>query len=179
MRHLVLLALGCVVFASCAPVPTTEIDSGTALDAGQIDAGQTDAGSHDAGTFDAGHADAGDLRCDGGETFQAARASMLMSCGGFGPMSCHARDPFGGDLDLTEEHAYGSLLNIPATQSIGKTRVIPGDPLNSFLVQKLTNNLTMDEGNPMPQGEGIRWQPPDPAQLKVLECWIARGAPND
>jgi hypothetical protein len=31
----------------------------------------------------------------------------------------------------------------------------------------------------MPHGEGIVWRPPEPARLHVLECWIARGAPND
>jgi hypothetical protein len=60
-----------------------------------------------------------------------------------------------------------------------KQRVAPGDPLGSFLTQKLTNKQGPTEGAPMPQGEGILWHPPDPENLRKLECWILEGAPNN
>jgi hypothetical protein len=122
--------------------------------------------------------DAG-VSCDGGETFTVAQATMLGSCSGFGPMNCHTRSPFDGTLDLTMPNAYSSLVNIPGSAAPDKLRVAPGDPLGSFLVQKLTNTQGPTEGAPMPQGEGILWRPPDPENLRVLECWILQGAQNN
>ena len=117
--------------------------------------------------------------CTGNDTFHAAQAAMLNSCGGGGPFNCHSRAPFGGNLDLTSANAYASLVNVHASIAPNKLRVKPGDPDNSFLVQKLTNKQAKNEGGPMPQGEGIQWQPPSPDKLNTLRCWILRGAPND
>jgi hypothetical protein len=123
--------------------------------------------------------DLGPLSCNGNETFMAAQQAMLSSCSGFGPMSCHMRAPFAGGLDLTMAHAYASLVNVPANGAPGKVRVRPSDPDNSFLVEKLTNTMGPNEGDPMPKGEAITWRPPAPDKLNILRCWISRGAPND
>ena len=152
-------------------------DSGSQHD---LAAPNSDAGPPDARNDSGDHPpDLAQANCQGNETFKAAQAAMLGSCGGFGPMACHSRSPFGGDLDLTPANAYATLVNVRAALAPAKLRVKPGDPDASFLVQKLTNMQAQGEGNPMPQGEGIQWRAPDPAKLNVLRCWIARGAPND
>jgi hypothetical protein len=123
------------------------------------------------------HPDLAGLNCQGNETFQAARAAMLNSCGGY--PSCHMQAIFAGNLDLTDAHAYQDLVNAAASIAPAKLRVKPGDPDGSFLVQKLTNTLGNNEGGPMPRNEGIPWRAPDPAKLSVLKCWIAQGAKNN
>src|SRR5262249_35101652 len=123
--------------------------------------------------------DAG-VTCTGAETFTVVDALMLSGCTGFGPFSCHGRMPLGAELDLTAGQHYSSLVNVWSTTSPSKLRVKPGDPLGSFLVQKLTGNLTSSEGGPMPEPvEGIHWQPPDPESLRQLECWILLGAQDN
>jgi hypothetical protein len=123
--------------------------------------------------------DAG-VSCDGGETFTQSASLMLSSCSSGPIMNCHTRTPYDGNLNLTTAGvAYSSLVNVPSYDAPTKLRVAPGDPLGSFLVQKLTNTQGVIEGGPMPQGEGIIWQPPDAEHLRVLECWILEGAQNN
>jgi hypothetical protein len=168
-------------------------ESGNLPDAGKTDTGVADAGSGDAPgdrrpVADAGGADL-PAGCQGNETFKAAQQAMLSSCSG-GPgilgRSCHMGGPdgsvlatLGAGLNLDSTVAYGNLVGVHAVGAPSKLRVQPSAPSESFLVQKLTNQLLASEGLPMPKGEAIQWQPPDPAKLRVLTCWIARGAPND
>jgi hypothetical protein len=157
-----------------APPDGPPPDLGAAPDLPLIDMAATDLASTDlAGS----NPDLAGLHCQGNETFQAARAAMLATCGGF--PSCHMASPFAGTLDLTAAHAYQDLVDVAASIAPTKRRVKPGDPDGSFLVQKLTDTQGADEGAPMPRGEAIRWQPPDPAKLAILKCWIAAGAQNN
>ncbi len=124
--------------------------------------------------------DLGHFNCTGQETFQQARTAMLSGCSGFGQFTCHTKTPYSGGLDLNATKAYQNLVNVPASIAPTKLRVKPGDPRNSFIVQKLTNTQGPTEGNPMPDPvEGLMWQPPDPMKLLVLECWIQNGALNN
>jgi hypothetical protein len=89
-------------------------------------------------------------------------------------MPATARRP-GGGLDLTPEHSYEALVNVPAT-STSEVRVKPGEPEASrlwLLVAKATRGRPDVPGRPMP---------PDPPALsadevEVLRRWIAAGAP--
>jgi len=110
---------------------------------------------------------------------QLAQAQVFSGCSGIGLMHCHSSAPFDGNLDLTEGHAWASLVNQDATQSPGKKLVVPGDVNASFLMQKLTNDLATDgsEGVPMPNGEAIMWQELPPEKLAAVEAWIQAGAP--
>jgi hypothetical protein len=147
---------------------------------GPGDGGTGGAGGGDAvSCSDAGYPTV--VACDGGETFKAAQTAMLAGCGGGGLFSCHDPAPYQGNLDLSPAHQYTSLVGVPATYAPAKPRVRPCDVLGSFLVQKLTDTQNTDAGErePMPKGEAIQWRPPDPERLRVLECWIQRGAPND
>jgi hypothetical protein len=116
--------------------------------------------------------------CTSADTFKAAQAAMLSSCGN-GPRQCHTTSPYANNLDLTTADAYANLVGITAVDAPTKLRVKPQDPDGSFLVQKLTNNLQASEGQPMPIGEAIMWRPPDPTALNVLKCWITLGALNN
>jgi hypothetical protein len=55
--------------------------------------------------------------------------------------------------------------------------VVPFDPENSFLIDKLTGNLPSDEegGQPMP----LQVAPLDDKELATLEQWVTTGAAND
>lgn len=150
----------CLLFAACGEA-TSQVDGG-----------------HDAGV-DAGTVFAG---CDAGVTFQQVLTMNLNTCGSVGGgvlRGCHQVDAPAGGLDLRPAAAYGALVSVPATKGIGKLRVVPGRPLESFLYQKVTNTQGATEGDPMPKGEGIMWHLPADAELERLRCWINRGAPND
>lgn len=109
--------------------------------------------------------------------FADVKATVFAGCGGFGLMSCHGRDPFGGGLDLTDANAYAALVNVASVAS-ADPRVTPGDPAHSFLWRKLNNLLAQDgsEGDPMPKGEAIMWQLPPAEELELVRCWIEQGA---
>lgn len=90
---------------------------------------------------------------------------------------CHTdqgRTPASG-LNLREGVAYNSLLGVASRGKPGAVLVIPGDPENSYIVQKL-------EGAPGIVGERMpRTGGPylTSGQLLVLRRWIQQGARND
>lgn len=60
--------------------------------------------------------------------------------------------------------------------SLGK-RVVPGDPAHSFLYRKMVNDLTPDEGAPMPKsGLASGWKELPQDEIEMLRCWILAGA---
>lgn len=77
-----------------------------------------------------------------------------------------------GVMDLSSEQAsYDNLVNIPSLQvgGGGAFRVVPADPDNSYLIQKLEGNQMV--GNQMP--------PSGPLQQSVIDeirLWITNGA---
>ncbi len=88
--------------------------------------------------------------------------------------SCHsdAGARFNG-LSL-QTNAYENLVNAAARQRSGATRVIPGDPGNSYLIQKLEGRSGIT-GVRMPLGGPYLSE----GQLLVIRRWIAIGAPNN
>jgi hypothetical protein len=90
--------------------------------------------------------------------------------------SCHGASHTGG-LGLTRGEAFGSLVGVtpsnPGARAAGKLRIAPGDTTRSFLLDKLSGNLTADEGSPMPfVGDRL------PARsIDLVRRWIAAGAP--
>jgi hypothetical protein len=77
-----------------------------------------------------------------------------------------------GVMDLSSEQAsYDNLVNIAALQvgGGGTFRVLPGDPDNSYLIQKLEDNQMV--GNGMPPGAGL-----DQAVINDIRLWITNGA---
>jgi hypothetical protein len=82
-----------------------------------------------------------------------------------------------GNLSLSSAAvAYMQLVKVSSTSSMcsGKTRVVPGDPAGSLLVQKLRGNNTMC-GAAMPVGADEITD----AELKQITDWISAGACNN
>jgi hypothetical protein len=76
---------------------------------------------------------------------------------------------------LLEGRAYNSLVGRPSTGKPGATRVIPGDPDNSYIVQKLEGHSGI-VGQRMPRGNGPFLTE---GQMLVIRRWIENGAPNN
>lgn len=90
--------------------------------------------------------------------------------------NCHTdagRNPSGG-MNLRSGMAYNSLVGTASTGKPGATRVIPGDPENSYLIHKLEGRSTI-AGVRMPLGGPYL----EIGQIQVIERWIEIGAPNN
>jgi hypothetical protein len=105
------------------------------------------------------------------DIFQASDSLGRTPC-----TNCHTstgRAPAGG-FDLSTSVAYDQLVNAPVRQKPGSIRVIPGDPDNSYLIQKL-------EGKPAIVGRQMPFTGPPfltDGQIKIIRRWIATGAPR-
>jgi len=88
---------------------------------------------------------------------------------------CHDALSYTGNLDLTPEHAYAQLVNVPpdivTAASAGLLRVKPGDPAQSFLLIKL-NGPPPDQGSRMP----LSAAPLSAEQIRLVTDWIVQGA---
>jgi hypothetical protein len=90
---------------------------------------------------------------------------------------CHTdvgRTPSGGQ-NLRHDVAYANWVNVPVREKPGAIRVIPGDPENSYVIQKI-------EGRPGIVGERMpRTGGPylTPGQIRIIKRWIELGAKND
>ena len=112
-------------------------------------------------------------------TFSSIQRDILNaqdSAGRLACTSCHNPQgaPFNGRLNLTGAGAYNALVNAPSTGKPGATRVIPGDPDGSYLIQKL-------EGAPGIVGVRMPLTPPylTTGQIAIIRRWIELGAANN
>ena len=91
--------------------------------------------------------------------------------------NCHTnigRTPSGG-MNLVHDLAYDQIVNVPSARKPGAMRIIPGDPENSYLVQKL-------EGRPGIVGLRMPFSGAPfltDGQMLILKRWIAIGAPRN
>lgn len=102
-------------------------------------------------------------------TSYAADIAPLWAQGCVDP-NCHGTPPSGG-LTLTGD-SYGALVNAQATINGAYTRVIPGDPAGSLLLQKLTSTQPADAGTPMPPTG-----PVPQAAIDLVRLWIEEDCP--
>jgi hypothetical protein len=89
---------------------------------------------------------------------------------------CHTangRSPAGG-LNLTSSVAWVNLVNAASSGKSGATRVVPGDPDGSYLIQKLLGAPGI-VGARMPFGGPYLSN----AQITLIRNWIAAGALDD
>jgi cytochrome c peroxidase len=90
--------------------------------------------------------------------------------------SCHnaQRAQFNGNLNLSGSGAYAELVNAPSSRKAGATRVIPGDPDASYMVQKI-------EGAPGIVGARMPLNGPflSSGQVTIIRRWIEQGAQNN
>ena len=90
--------------------------------------------------------------------------------------NCHTsvgRNP-SGLMDLRPGAAYNSLVGVTSPAKAGAVRVIPGDPENSYIIQKLEGRADI-VGTRMPRGNSFLTE----GQLLVIKRWIQLGARND
>jgi len=103
------------------------------------------------------------------ETTDSAGRSLCIGC-----HSDQGRTPSAG-LNLRHETAYAALVGVRSGQRVDLMRVAPGDPNNSYLVQKLEGHSQIT-GQRMPRTGGPYLTE---GQMMIIRRWIERGAPND
>ena len=106
------------------------------------------------------------------EIFDNSDSSGRSAC-----IQCHTnvgRNPSGG-LNLTSSTSYAALVGTASLLKPGATRVVAGDPDNSYLIQKLQGSADI-VGRRMPFTG-----PPylTDGQIRVIKRWIEIGAPNN
>ncbi|HEY7190447.1 MAG TPA: hypothetical protein VH436_28040 [Vicinamibacterales bacterium] len=103
--------------------------------------------------------------------FEASDSSGRLAC-----TQCHnAIGSLFTGLNLTHAVAYTNLVNVAVREKAGATRVIPGDPENSYLIHKL-------EGRQGIVGARMPFNSPaylTDGQILVIKRWIELGAKND
>ena len=105
------------------------------------------------------------------EIFESTDSSGRAAC-----TNCHAPGrPAAFIMDLTRNAAYASLVSRSAVTKPSAIRVIPGDPDNSYLVQKLEGRLGI-VGERMPRTSGPFLTD---GQMLVIRTWIKDGALNN
>jgi hypothetical protein len=84
--------------------------------------------------------------------------------------TCHAGSNAPQGLHLDSANSYSQLIGVPSAEVPSLLRVKPGDPANSYIVQKLEGHAAV--GAQMPFGG-----PPLPAAtIAVIRQWISDGA---
>lgn len=104
------------------------------------------------------------------EIFNTTDSSGRQSC-----ISCHVVGGPAGFLPLTEGVSYNNLINRTSGAKPGAIRVIPSDPDNSYLVQKLEGTPGI-VGQRMPRTSGPFLTD---GQMRIIRRWIELGANND
>ena len=106
-----------------------------------------------------------------GPNFSEIQAAVLSpSCATTG---CHLGAAAPQGLRLDDANSYGMLVGVPSAESPGTLRVAPGDPANSYLIQKLEGTASV--GAQMPLGAPALEQ----AAIDVIRQWISAGAIDD
>ena len=107
------------------------------------------------------------------EIFDTTDSSGRRAC-----TQCHTnaggRRPAGG-MNLSPGVAYASLVGVASTGKRDAIRVIPGDPVNSYLMHKLGGRRDI-VGRREPPGNGPFLTQ---GQMLVIRRWIELGAQND
>jgi hypothetical protein len=112
---------------------------------------------------------------DGGDegpaavSFMEIRDRVLQPSCSF--MACHSGASPAGMLGLADDDAHAQLMaSSPTTM---RTRVVPGDPDASYVMQKLTEEAPA-AGDQMPPTA-----PLDDARIELMRSWITDGAPSE
>ncbi|MGD8859880.1 MAG: hypothetical protein PVI30_07700 [Myxococcales bacterium] len=117
-------------------------------------------------------------------TWTAVWENVIVATGCNGGPLCHGGLAGGMLVMLDKESAYEALVNQPA-EGINLTgmgtncadtdlvRVVPGDPDNSLLVQKVENPMPACGGEMPPNGMLAA------DQIQLIRDWVAAGAMND
>jgi len=104
-------------------------------------------------------------------TLTQLKSTAFSVCGG-----CHTGGgtSLPASMDLTPSHIYASIVSVASVEQPALQRVKPGDPNNSYVVQKLEGAATIT-GARMPFGGPYL----DQATIDQVRAWITAGAANN
>jgi hypothetical protein len=88
--------------------------------------------------------------------------------------SCHAGSSPQAGMSLESTSAHGALVGVASAQCSTLKRVEPGDPAQSYLMQKLDGSGSCFTGSKMPPAGSIT-----SAEVETIRSWIQSGAPNN
>lgn len=117
--------------------------------------------------------EAGGCECPGDGVSFASDVQPIFNanCTGKG---CHAFPAPSAMLDLAAGSAWESLVDVDSGQCNARKRVAPGQPGNSYLMDKL-QGINLCFGTQMPKVGG----PLSQADITTVSEWICRGAKDD
>jgi len=121
--------------------------------------------------------EAGACKCGVGAnaTFADVQAIFSKSCGSAG--GCHNKTNPAGQLDLRVGNSYAALVDMNTSYcQDGRKRVVPGEPSESYLIDKIMNTDLCN----LPNGSKSAKMPPGStlpaADLETISNWICAGA---
>lgn len=123
-----------------------------------------DGGSGDGGA-DGGGTDGGTSADQGWCAVQRVFSSQCLAC--------HSTAYPSGNLDLQAD-PYTAIVGVPSSLYAGQVLVVAGDPSASFLLSKVSNTQTADQGGAMPPSAGL-----DKDKVALIRTWIAKGASSE
>jgi hypothetical protein len=88
---------------------------------------------------------------------------------------CHAGGSAPEGLRLDAANSYSLLVGVPSTEVPSIMRVKPGDPANSYIIQKLQGIAAV--GKQMPDGCPTSQPCLTDTQIGFIQQWITNGAP--
>jgi hypothetical protein len=114
-------------------------------------------------------------------TFSSIQRDILQSSDSTGRPSCVSCHNPGNrfvfrqvGMDLSADGGYEALVGVASTERPGVLRVAPGDPANSYLVQKIEGAAGIS-GTRMPNGGPYLTD----GQVAIIKRWIELGAKKD
>jgi hypothetical protein len=88
---------------------------------------------------------------------------------------CHAGASAPEGMQLTQGVAYSMIVDVPSAEQSTLKRIAPGDPDNSYLVQKIMGTAAV--GAQMPDGCPITQPCLSAATIDLIRQWVSEGAP--
>ena len=89
--------------------------------------------------------------------------------------SCHTGVTAPKGLDLSAGNAFAKLVDVPSVEDPEVNRVLPGNPNQSYLFWKITDNDGIGLTEPMPLGG----YPMSQRNIRMIQRWIEQGAPDN
>ena len=88
---------------------------------------------------------------------------------------CHHGAGAPEGMQLTDGQAYAMIVGVPSEEVPSLDRIQPGDPDQSYLVQKIMGTAAV--GNQMPDGCPATQPCLDAATIAMIRQWVSEGAP--